>query len=402
MTKDKHVEISLNFLIVAAFLGQMTVGAVGIAVPIYANLLGASPFLLGTIGAAGGLLYSFMPLISGILSDRLKKKVFISASMISYGFSSLLYMVVDDPLMLMPIKALEWASVSAFWPTLEASLAETSEGNLEGALKKYNISWGLAMIIGPMVGGFMISSYTIKTPFLLSLATAIPLGVLSIILVREPPRRRERETKEDSTQRGRLNSRYLIITVLSSIFLFSSINGIIASLFPAYATDLGIPAYEIGLIMFANGAARTVAFYLADRIEAKATRIGMFLIGSSTLAVGSALTVNSYTTLTFLVCFLIFGFGAGVSYAASISLILGRWGSSRGFAAGVFESLIGLGYFVGPLIGGAVSEYALNAPYIYGFVLSMTVFFIQLAVNKRSLSFSRLERKRPDFLDGNE
>ncbi|MFQ6095261.1 MAG: hypothetical protein ACE5NN_03875, partial [Candidatus Bathyarchaeia archaeon] len=107
--------------------------------------------------------------------------------------------------------------------------------------------------------------------------------------------------------------------------------------------------------------------------------------GSLTLAVASFLVASSYTTPAFTACFLIFGFGTGISYAASISHILGRWGFSRGYAAGLFESLIGTGYFLGPLIGGAISEYALDAPYMYGCLLSLAVFAFQLVLNRRYL-----------------
>jgi len=372
----------------------MIMGVMGIAVPIYADLLGASPFLIGVIGAAGGLTYSFMPLIAGIFSDKLKRKVFISASVTSYGFSCIFYSLTDNPSMLIFIKALEWVSMAIFWPAIEASLADTGEESLEETLKKFNISWGSAIIIGPMVGGLLISGYTIKAPFIFSLIVSFSLGVLSFILIKESPRRQERSMQEGSEVERRSNSRYAIITALSSILLFSTIGGINSSLFPAYATDLGIPAYEIGLIMFVSGASRTVAFYLANKIEAKLGKLAMFLGGSLTLAFASALTANSYITITFLICFLLFGLGAGISYAASISFILRRWSSSKGYAAGLFESLIGLGYFLGPLTGGIISEYALNAPYIYGCILSLTVFFLQLTLNKRSLTSSQLEPKR--------
>ena len=80
----------------------------------------------------------------------------------------------------------------------------------------------------------------------------------------------------------------------------------------------------------------------------------------------------------FSLCFLIFGFGNGISYAASILSVLGRWRGSRGYAAGIFESLIGVGYFIGPLVGGIVSELSLEAPYLFSFVLSLVVILIQV------------------------
>ena len=381
----KSAKFSLNFLFLAAFACQMLVGVVGIAVPIYANLLGASPLLVGLIGSAGGLIYSFMPLISGILCDKMGRKFFISASLFFYGAACLLYSLVQKPLMFIPIKILEWVSIANFWPSVESLIADLTPERLEDALKKFNISWGSAVIIGPLLGGALISEFSITAPFLFSMFVAFLFGALSILTVKEPSR--ILDTDVQSSERFEIDderSGESIVTVLAMIFLFSSIGGILMFLFPSYATDLGISAFEIGVITFASGATRTITFYQATRIEARINKTGMFLLGSLTLGLASLITFYSNNTLSFLMSFLIFGFGGGISYAASIASVL-RWRrSSRGYAAGMFESLIGVGYFVGPLIGGFLSEFAGNAPYLYGFFLSLVVLLLQLIWKHRA------------------
>jgi len=358
----------------------MISGAVGITVPIYANHLGASPFLVGLIGSAGGLIYSFMPLVSGILSDRLNRKAFVSVSLFSYGFSCLLYNLIEEPLMLILAKVLEWLSIAGFWPAIESLIADSAEVGLEETLKRFNISWSSAMVFGPLLGGVLITEWSIKAPFLFSLFAAFSFGLLGLLIIVEPSKREKEAAQLTFESKDKRNRQGSILIALASTFLFSSMVGIILSLFPSYATDLGINPFEIGLITFVFAATRTVTFYQANRIEFRLGKLGMFLLGSLTLGLASFLTFHSTSTALFAVCFLIFGFGAGVSYAASISFILRRWESSRGYAAGVFESLIGVGYFVGSLIGGIISEYALNAPYLYGFVLSLAIFFIQLVL----------------------
>jgi len=361
----------------------MIIGVVSIAVPIYANLLGASLFLVGLIGSAGGLVYSFMPLVSGILCDRMGRKKFVSVSLFSYGASCLLYSLVQEPLMFIPIKILEWLSVAAFWPAVESLIADSALEGLEDALKKFNISWGSAMVIGPLIGGVLISELSITAPFVFSMLVAFFFGALSILIVKEPDR--ILNDKKYSEENLELNGEHdeSIITVLATIFLFSSIGGILMSLFPSYATDLGISAFEIGIIAFAFGATRAVTFYQATRIEAWIKKTGMLLTGSLVLGFASLTTFYSSNTISFLACFLFFGFGSGISYAAAIASVL-RWRkSSRGYAAGVFESLIGVGYFLGPLIGGFLSEFAGNFPYIYGFFLSLAVLLIQLRYKHR-------------------
>ncbi|MDH5794586.1 MAG: MFS transporter [Candidatus Bathyarchaeota archaeon] len=383
MEWNKRRTISLWFLFGLAFVCQMLAGVVGIAVPIYARLHGASHFMVGLIGAAGGSIYSFVPFVSGRLCDRSSRKAFVSGSLISYGLSCLLYSLTEDPLLLVFIKALEWSSIGAFWPAMEALIADSGDAQLEETLKRFNLSWGTAMIVGPLIGGVLISVWSAKAPFYISLVVSWFFGLLSLVVIAEPSRKHDANTDAGIKPRGDMENQSPIVAALTSIFLFSSIVGIILSLFPSYAVDLEISPFEIGLITLAFGASRVVAFHQANRIEARLKRPRMFLLGTTALAIGSLLTFYSSSVPLFMFCFLVFGFGAGISYAASISSVLRRWRSSRGYAAGVFESLIGLGYFAGPLIGGAISGYAPNAPYMYGFVLSSTVFFIQLAFRKR-------------------
>lgn len=377
-----------NFLLASAFLMQMLTGIVGIAVPIYAAGLGASPLLLGFIGATGGLIYSFMPLVSGILSDRFRRKTFIFTSTSLYCLASVTYSVVESPYILVPIKALEWVSVALFWPSIEALLTEVSEVDTEEILRRFNLSWGSATIIGPMIGGSLISTLGVKTPFLLSSVISLVLALLSIPLVKEKPKSRIFVEESSSTSASR-DSRISIVGAVMEIILFSFIGGIIFNLFPAYAVGLGIPAYTVGLIMLINGLFRLIAFLETYKFEAKFGRHFMFLLGSLVMALASALTAVGSTTAVFTVSFALFGFGAGVLYASSIATLLKDWGSKKGYAGGLFESLIGVGSFLGSLTGGFVSEYAPNAPYILSLILSLAVFAFQAFHRRKELSTPR-------------
>jgi len=381
MAEEKRAQISQLFLFVSAFLVQAIMGMIGIAVPIYANFLGASPFLLGIIGGAGGLVYSFLPLVFGTLSDRFRRKWFIIASMCLCSLSCLLYHISDDPAEIAIIKVLESTSVAAFWPAIEALIADTDEKNLEKFLRKFNISWGTAMIVGPAIGGGLISAYSFKAPFLVALVISLFIGSASPALINELKKGSSNVEKGKQSPLGKNDVK--LSSALLAIFLFSSLGGMAASLFPAYATNLGIPAYEVGLIMLVWGVARVITFYNSSKVEKRLSKKGMFIAGSSILAIASFLIANSSMFLSFAICFLIFGFGSGILYSASISSILRRWSFSRGYAAGLFESLIGVGYFLGPIIGGAVSTYGANAPYIFGSLLAFSALSIQLILNMK-------------------
>jgi DHA1 family multidrug resistance protein-like MFS transporter len=384
LSNSNRQKASLKFLFLVSFTCQMITGAVSITVPIYANFLGASTLLVGIIGSAGGLIYSFLPFVSGKLCDRLNRKAMVSASLILYGCACLFYNFVDEASLLVYVRILEWTSVAIFWPATETLIADSGDMRLEDALTRFNISWGLAMVVGPVIGGQLISGLSIKAPFIFSAIIAFTFGVLSFIIINEESNVSSLDSEKKITQKEPLKTHYSLLPGLASIFLFSSIGGILFSIFPAYATDLGIPAFEIGWITFASSATRVLAFHQANRVEEKLGKKGMFLSGSLFLGLAVFLTAGSKTFPLFMLCFAFFGVGAGLSYAASISLILGRWESSRGHGAGIFESLIGVGYFAGPLVGGIVSQYAANAPYLYGIVLSVVVFCIQLLFKPKS------------------
>ncbi|MEM2387157.1 MAG: MFS transporter [Candidatus Bathyarchaeia archaeon] len=371
---------SLRFLLASCFMVQMLVGFVGLAVPIYAANMGASPLLVGVIGAAGGLTYSFMPLAAGSLSDKVRRKRLLLEALLLYCFACAIYLLVQTPSMLIPVKVVEWIAVAIFWPSAEALLTELSEHEIERNLRRFNLSWGSAAIISPIIGGALISFLGVKTPFALSSMAAFTLALIAAAKIKEPLKGMlslkhgglRLETKD-----GKSGKKPIAAAVVS-IILFSFIGGVIYNLFPAQATSLGIPAYEIGLITFANGLFRLVAFTKAYKIEAKIGRTRVFLAGALTLAAASAISIASSTTLLFALSFSIFGFGMGILYASSIAHILEGKSHARGYAAGTFESLLGAGTFLGSSTGGLASDYyAPNAPYILCLLLSLATALFQ-------------------------
>lgn len=393
--KREESDLALTFTLASSFLVQMVVGITGIIVPLFAKHMGATPLLLGFIGAAGGLTYTFMPLISGMLSDKFKRKTFITLSTLLYGLSCIFYAMAENPHILIPIRALEWCSIALFWPSAEALLAEVGGKRIDETLEKFNLSWGSAMIVAPMIGGLLVNALGAdsKIPFISLSIILFALSCSSIPAIREGKEKPISRERRGKTERERLNA-HVIIAVIA-IFLFAFVGGIIFNLFPAYAVDLDVSASEIGLIMLFNGLFRLAAFLQAYRIESKIGEGRIFLMGSAAMSLALALTALGRTTLAFLAALSIMGFGAGILYAESISIMLKNWRHARGYAAGLFESLIGTGYFLGSLLGGVVADkYAPNAPYILGFLASLAV-TLALALKRPPKVDSGAERLGP-------
>jgi len=382
MTEDEHSAHSLNILYAASWTVQACVGLTGIAIPIYAYLLGASPFFLGLIGAAWGVTYSIMPIIFGKFSDRLFRKRAVLTSMAFYALACVLYALSQDFVTLIFIKLIEAASQALFWPNVEAMIAEdVGEGTLEKALSKFNVSWGSAMTLSPLIGGLLMSlCNNVKAPIYASLMGAI-LTFLIILSVHSTPVNREAGA---SPQVLRMKSRAPVPLALISAFSVGFATGIIFAFFPAFGTYLGMQPLEIGAVLFTLGLFRTLIFSQAMKIEARFRAGPVFLLGSATVASSLIMTALGSTTPIFLCSLAVFGFGTGLAYSESIFLMLGRAGFSQSFVAGAFESFIGLGYFLGPLMGGLTSETSLRAPYALGALVSIAIFFAQFLFIKKA------------------
>ncbi|RJS86018.1 MFS transporter [Candidatus Bathyarchaeota archaeon] len=369
------------FLYLLTFAGQFSMSILSITVPIYAYILGASPILIGLIGGAGSLVYSLMPLLFGILSDKLGRKKLIVISMILHGSSAAFYRGVANPVLLVPLRAVEWSAAASFWPSIEALIVDSSRKPVAKAIKIFNVSWGSAVVIGPFIAGSLISVFNPRFPFLVAFCISITLGILSPMIIREERRIKQLEEKEEVKRERRKAHGELLFTA-SSILLFSFAGGIIYNLFPAFAVSLAITPFEVGVLILMVGLARVVAFFEAESIERKVSKSGVFILGSIIVSVSSLGVAYGGSILFLLPPLTLLGFAFGMSYATAISCMLAG-GERRGSAAGAFESMLGIGYFMGSIIGGAIAELSQTAPYILASALGCLVFTAQLIITYR-------------------
>jgi len=254
---------------------------------------------------------------------------------------------------------------------------------LGDALKRFNISWGLAMTVAPLLGGLLINQASIIAPFFTSMLISLALWILSMIIEEPVEHRRGCEHESVELKTTIRHDGLEMALILITTFLSSSVIGILMPIFPSYATRIGISALEIGIVIFASQISRVITFYFASRIEARIGRAGMFLLGPLAFGAASIMMIQSNNTSSFFLCFLAFGFACGICYTAALTSMLERSSSSRSLAAGAFESLGGIGYFLGSLLGGMLYEVSSKAPYAYTLCLSLTIFLAHMRFKGR-------------------
>ena len=178
------------------FVFNLGGGLVAPALPLYARTLGADYRDLGLIGASHGLAFALLTIPLGRASDRFGRRAILLLSTIGVGASAALYLVAGHVAGLAAGKLLEAAAWAAFWPTLEAWVAERFGARAGAAMGVAYGAYAAAFVVGSSVGGFVIESFGLRAPFALYLATSVLAAILVLALAgrrggrpRGPPRR---------------------------------------------------------------------------------------------------------------------------------------------------------------------------------------------------------------------
>ncbi len=366
------VRSPLTVLYVSTFLTQMCLSIVFIATPILAYVMKASPFLIGLIGASGGATYAIMTRVFGPVSDRFSRKKLLFTAEVVQGFSMALFFFSQDPYQLIFARFVLSVAAALFWPLAAAYVVDlVGTDKLSQALVSYNVSWSSATIIGPQLGGLLISWFSTRTSFLVALAVFFFAAAL-LLLGTEANINRSHHTFNPNKNEKLVRESSKVFPLIYA-FLLAFTSATLSAIFPAYATQLGVPADLIGFMFLLSGLIQTLTIFSANRLQFKFRERILLLMSSFFLICSLAMIGLTSVTPLFFVGFAIFGLGQGMAYSTAIFLVLRGSGSRRGKAAGMFESTLGVGFFIGPLVGGALYQVSGGYPYFFGAFVSLCV-----------------------------
>jgi len=372
----------LKRLYVSVFLSQTALAVAFLATPILAVEMQAPPFLIGLIGASTGGPYAIMTFVFGPTSDRFsRKKMLLAAEAIS-AFAMILCFLSQEPYQLIFARFVFSIGMALFWPLAEAYTGDLVQADqLSQALTGYNVSWSSATIVGPLLGGLIITWFLTRTPFLVAFTLFVFAGMLFL------PRTVANITRSNQTNYLNQNEERVLnnpkVSPLIYAFLFAFTGALLNAIFPAYATQLNISPDVIGLMFLLSGLAQTITVLLSSRIQSKLGTEKLLLLSSIFLCTSLTIIGLTLATPIFMVGFLIFGFGQGMVYSTAILLVLKGSGSKRGKAAGMFEGILGVGFFTGPLVGGALYQVGGPYPYFLGAFVSLSMVTSQLILMLR-------------------
>lgn len=321
------------------FLAVLSTTVVGVALPrIGADLSAGTTALEWTVDAYV-LVYASLLVAGGALGDRRGRKGLFQAGVAAFGFGSLVTGLAPSIGVLLAGRVVQGLGPALLVPgslTIIRAVFE-DERRRAAAIGLWSMSSGLALAVGPALGGVLVDGAGWRWVFLLNAPLSAVLILLSARYVPRIPR---------TPPRGRFDLLGAVLTTAAvAAIAFALIDG----------QDRGWSSPLI-LTAFAAGAAALAGFTVWERRVAEPL-VDVALFGRA------AFTAANVAALAVFFSFV----GAIVYFSAYFQQVLGR----SPLAAGLGVSAIGIAFaLAAPLSGRLVGRLGPHPPMLAGLALS--------------------------------
>ena len=302
----------------------------------------------GIIGALRAIPYVISAVIVGYFLSYVNKKTALALSPVLVALSSVLIAFSRNMLDVYISQVVFSLGLAFYWPVAESILADVFQGpDRLRFYGKYSASWNGGFLLGTIFGGVVGEALGLRNMFLLS-------AILSTLAIPPILRLNTKASTErvDSVSMGYFKSltpAYVITLPVIAVF------AAVLTLVPGYASNIGLLVFEIGAMAIPMWLLRiSASLYLAARPP---KRVNMALAGIG-VSMFSVLVVNtlvqSYLSLVTLLT--VVGIAISYFYAVMFYIISERARVRTELAIGGYESIIGMGFFVGPPAAGVIAD----------------------------------------------
>ena len=377
-----------SFFILIALIGGLAIFSSTLSktpvLPLFALSLRATPAEIGWIVMAStipGILISYP---AGALSDHLGKRRVLLASLVVFATAPFLYLVVETAWQLMAVRFYHGFATAIFGTVASAAIAARYTADRAARLSTYSSVTIVGRSIAPFLGGTLISLASFGAVYI---ACAIS-GVLALaagLLLRDgtpPPTKKLELPHFWASLTTVLRDRGIMLVSLveaAQYLVFGAIEAFLA----LFAASLGIPAWQIGIILGVQLLSIVFAKPLMGKVSDRVGRRRVILPG---LLIGAASVVllpyfPNFIGLSMLS--LAFGLGFATVTSSTAALVAdltrnGRYGASMG----VLRTVMDVGQSIGPVLTGFMvgvagygSAFTLLAAILAGAALMLGLLF---------------------------
>jgi len=369
---------------VTALLTDLSIYVIWVAIPYKAISLGADAIYLGLLPTVSSIAYVLTTLLAGPLSDRVSRLQLARFGALCFAVGSLLVMQARSLGALIALLPLTTLGVGFFWPPIQAALADEGDlSRLQGNVGLFNIFWSVGKALGFIVGGVLYAWFGAAPSFVV--AAGLMLLVAAVLPTARPvPQGIEPEPAHVYRDvPARQLKTFLYMAWIANAVAFG-IGNTLNIQYPKFLLQLGRGSDAFGIYLGAIFVVQTITFVILR--QSVGWRFRWLPSFAAQAAAGLVFCLIPFLRAfgLLLVTAIPIGVALGFAYHASITYsLIDR--TSRGRRAGIHESLLGLGNFLLPLLGGLLASGTadLRMPYwLCGFVIFSAI-IVQHALWRR-------------------
>ena len=366
---------------ITAILIGVSYGMHGPILPVFAkNVIGATYAELGVIGLANFLPYMFIPLFVGLLLNKFNNGYLLSIGVAINSVSVYLLSIAQSVPELMGFRVLTGIAHAFFWPPCEAIISNVSKGKSRVRnIATFTGFFTTGFMIGPLLGTVILDSFDLTYRILFEIAAfVLAAAIISSLVVSKNRIKEKHKNFNFSSLKKIIEFREVIVMLL---FCTSSF-GMILTIFPAFLNDRDMSAVNIELLFFIFGISSVSTLILAGKL-AKKTSVTI-ITATISISLGLFVAFTSHSIFEFALALLLMGYGFSIFFPLTLEIILSKTRKEMsGTMIGAYETTFGIGWAIGPISAGLISEFFGNdAPYFAFFVLGIAVTILAIVKRK--------------------
>jgi len=364
-------------------------GLHGPILPLFAkNVIGATYSELGLIGLTNFVPYMFIPLFVGILLDRINNGYLLVIGAAINSASIYLLSIAQSVPEIMGYRILTGVAHAFFWPPCQAIIAnESSEKNRVRNISWFTMFFVIGFMIGPLLGTVILEGLDVTYRIMFQItAFILAAAIISALLIS----RKKINVHQDRISLSAIKEMKRFPEVIILLIFCTSSFGIILTIFPAFLDDNGMSATNILWLYFIFGISRVASLVLAGKF---AKRTSQTLIAATlSVSVGLAIAVIADSIVTFGIALVLMGFGFSIFFPLTLEIILSRTKKQiTGKIIGAYETVFGIGWALGPTIGGPITQtFGDETPYLVFCVIGIGVTILAI-ISKNKLEPQKIQ-----------